>query len=123
MEERNTYKIYEGGNLGEVQIADDVVASIAGIAAMEVEGVKALTAGTTAEIASKFGVKKASKGVKVSVEDNNVTIGIGISVEYGSNIPEVSAKVQEKIKNTVENMTGLNVTVVNVKVSALGADE
>jgi len=123
MEERNTYKIYEGGNIGEVQIADDVVASIAGIAATEVEGVVSLAAKTPAEIASKFGVKKSSKGVKVTVEDGNVSIGVGISVEYGTNIPEVSTKVQEKVKNTVENMTGLNVLNVNVKVQALGNDE
>ena len=122
MEERNTYKIYEGGNIGEVQIADDVVASIAGLAATEVKGVISLAGGVTAELISKLGMKKLSKGVKVVVEDSNVTISVAINVEFGSNIPEVSAKVQEKVKTTVENMTGLSVIGVNVKVLGIGEE-
>ena len=122
MEERNTYKIYEGGNIGEVQIADDVVASIAGLAATEVKGVISLAGGVTAELISKLGMKKLSKGVKVVVEDSNVTVSVAINVEFGSNIPEVSAKVQEKVKTTVENMTGLSVIGVNVKVLGIGEE-
>ncbi|MCR5629448.1 Uncharacterized conserved protein YloU, alkaline shock protein (Asp23) family [Eubacterium uniforme] len=122
MEERNTYKIYEGGNIGEVQIADDVVASIAGLAATEVKGVISLAGGVTAELISKLGMKKLSKGVKVVVEESNVTVSVAINVEFGSNIPEVSAKVQEKVKTTVENMTGLSVIGVNVKVLGIGEE-
>ena len=122
MEERNTYKIYEGGNIGEVQIADDVVASIAGLAATEVKGVISLAGGVTAELISKFGMKKLSKGVKVTVDEGNVNVSVAINVEFGSNIPEVSAKVQEKVKTTVENMTGLSVIGVNVKVLGIGEE-
>ena len=122
MEERNTYKIYEGGNIGEVQIADDVVASIAGLAATEVKGVISLAGGATAELISKLGMKKLSKGVKVSVEEGNVNVSVAINVEFGSNIPEVSSKVQEKVKTTVENMTGLSVIGVNVKVLGIGEE-
>lgn len=122
MEERNTYKIYEGGNIGEVQIADDVVASIAGLAATEVKGVISLAGGITAELISKLGMKKLSKGVKVTVEESNVNVSVAINVEFGSNIPEVSAKVQEKVKTTVENMTGLSVIGVNVKVLGIGEE-
>lgn len=122
MEERNTYKIYEGGNIGEVQIADDVVASIAGLAATEVKGVISLAGGVTAELISKLGMKKLSKGVKVSVEEGNVNVSVAINVEFGSNIPEVSSKVQEKVKTTVENMTGLSVIGVNVKVLGIGEE-
>ena len=122
MEERNTYKIYEGGNIGEVQIADDVVASIAGLAATEVKGVMSLAGGVTAELISKFGMKKLSKGVKVTVDEGNVNVSVAINVEFGSNIPEVSAKVQEKVKTTVENMTGLSVIGVNVKVLGIGEE-
>ena len=123
MEERNTYKIYEGGNIGEVQIADDVVASIAGLAATEVSGVLSLAGGVTAELISKFGMKKLSKGVKVTVEDGNASVSVAINVAFGSNIPDVSAKVQEKVKTTVENMTGLNVSGVNVKVLGIGEEQ
>lgn len=122
MEERNTYKIYEGGNIGEVQIADDVVASIAGLAATEVKGVISLAGGVTAELISKLGMKKLSKGVKVTVEEGNVNVSVAINVEFGSNIPEVSSKVQEKVKTTVENMTGLSVIGVNVKVLGIGEE-
>ena len=106
----------------EVQIADDVVASIAGLAATEVKGVISLAGGITAELISKLGMKKLSKGVKVTVEESNVNVSVAINVEFGSNIPEVSAKVQEKVKTTVENMTGLSVIGVNVKVLGIGEE-
>jgi uncharacterized alkaline shock family protein YloU len=123
VEERNTYKIYEGGNIGEVQIADDVVAAIAGLAATEVEGVASLAGDITAELISKLGMKKLAKGIKVVVDNNSVNINLALNLEYGCSIPEVSVKVQEKVKSAVETMTGLNVEDVNIKILGISLEK
>ncbi len=103
-------------NKGQVQIADDVVAMIASLAATEVKGVHALSGNITNELMSKVGVKKLTKGVKVEVVENNVTINLAVTMEYGYNIPSTCTKVQDKVKTAVENMTGLNCTDVNIRI-------
>lgn len=103
-------------NRGQVQIADDVVAMIASLAATEVKGVQALSGNITNELMSKVGVKKLTKGVKVEVFENNVTINLAVTMEYGYNIPSTCTKVQDKVKTAVENMTGLNCTDVNIRI-------
>ena len=103
-------------NKGRVQIADDVVAMIASLAATEVKGVHALAGNITNELMSKVGVKKLTKGVKVEVVENNVTINLAVTMEYGYNIPSTCTKVQDKVKTAVENMTGLNCTDVNIRI-------
>lgn len=115
-EERNTYKIEYDGNLGEVQIADEVVAVIAGIAAMEVDGVSSMVGNTTREIISKLGMKTLSKGVHVDVLEGIVTVSLALSLKYGSNIRTTTMKVQEKVKSAIETMTGLTVADVNIRV-------
>ena len=103
-------------NKGQVQIADDLVAMIASLAATEVKGVHALAGNITNELMSKVGVKKLTKGVKVEVVENNVTINLAVTMEYGYNIPSTCTKVQDKVKTAVENMTGLNCTDVNIRI-------
>ncbi len=103
-------------NKGQVQIADDVVAMIASLAATEVKGVHALCGNISNELMSKVGVKKLTKGVKVEVVENNVTINLAVTMEYGYNIPSTCTKVQDKVKTAVENMTGLNCTDVNIRI-------
>ena len=122
-EERNTYKIEYDGNLGEVQIADEVVAVIAGIAAMEVEGVSSMVGNTTREIISKLGMKNLSKGVKVDVLEGIVTVSIVLNLKYGSNIRTTTVKVQEKVKTAIETMTGLTVADVNIRVAGVDMPE
>lgn len=117
--EGGTYKLSEDGKLGAVQIADDVVAMIAGIAATEVEGVSAMVGNITNELMSKVGMKKLTKGVKVDVLENNVTVDLAINMEFGYNIPETCGKVQNKVKTAIENMTGLTVTDVNIRIAAV----
>ncbi len=109
--------------IGTVQIADDVVAIIAGLAATEVEGVASMAGNITKEIISKFGMKNLSKGVKVKVAEGEVTVEIALNVAYGYNVPEVSVKVQDKVKSAIENMTGLNVAEVNVKIAGVALDQ
>ena len=118
-EERNTYKIEYNGNLGEVQIADEVVAIIAGIAAMEVDGVSSMAGNATRELIGKLGMKTLSKGVKVDVLEVIVTVTLALNLKFGSNIKETTMAVQEKVKGAIENMTGLTVADVNIRVAGV----
>ena len=115
----NDYKIQLENNRGEIIIADEVIAVITGLAAMEVEGVASLAGNATRELISKIGIKTLSKGVKVDVLEDVVTIDAALNLKYGFNIKIVSEKVQEKVKVAVENMTGLKVADVNVRVAGI----
>ena len=117
--DKNAVILKADENIGAVQIADDVVAMIASLAAMEVEGVSAMAGNITNELMSKVGVKNLNKGAKVDVLEGNVTVDLALVVEYGYNIPATCQKVQLKVKSAVENMTGLNVTDVNVRIASV----
>ena len=101
---------------GDIKISDSVVASIAGLAASEIDGVDSLSGNLTNEIVAKFGIKNNSKGVKLEINQGSVIADIYVNVVYGFSIPDVSAKVQEKVKQAIESMTGLTVVGVNVRV-------
>ncbi len=116
--ERSTHKLDGNTNLGEVQIADEVVAIIAGLAATEVEGVASMAGNITNEVISKLGMRNLSKGVKIEVGDT-VRVALSLNLEYGYNIPETSEKVQQKVKHAIENMTGLQVSDVNVRIASV----
>lgn len=104
-------------NIGVVKISDEVVSVIASIATEEIEGVVGFQHGVSGNISQIFkGKKNTGKTVKVTLEEDKAIIDIEVSVEYGVNIPEVVGKVQENIKKTVEAMTGLVVSGVNVYV-------
>lgn len=118
-DERNTYTIQNDESLGEVKIADEVVAIIAALAATEVEGVSSMAGNITNEVISKLGIKNLSKGVKVDVLEGVVTVSLALNMKYNYNIMDVTARVQEKVKNAVENMTGLEVADVNIKVAGV----
>ena len=113
---KNSVVLKEEANVGVVQIADDVVAMIASLAAAEVEGVNTMAGKISNELMSKVGVKKLTKGVKVVISEDSVKISIAISMDYGYNIPATCQMIQTKIKNAVENMTGLNCTDVNIRI-------
>ena len=115
---RKVVKIKED-NLGEVHVADEVVAIIAGLAATEVEGVASMAGNTTNELVSKLGMKNLSKGVKVEVAEKTVSVEVALNISYGYSIPEVSEKVQEKVKSAIETMTGLSVAIVNVRIATV----
>ena len=101
---------------GDIKISDSVVASIAGLAASENDGVDSLSGNLTNEIVAKFGIKNNSKGVKLEINQGSVVADIYVNVIYGFSIPDVSAKVQEKVKQAIESMTGLSVVGVNVRI-------
>lgn len=116
---RNTYKIHENGKVGEVQIADEVVAAIAGLAAGEVKGVSTTSGNVTNEIVGKLGKKNLSKGVKVVVNPDAVSVDMALTLDYGYGIPETAKLVQEKVKLAIENMTGLQVKEVNIRIAGV----
>ena len=109
---KNTYVLQEDENIGTVQIADEVVAIIASLAATEVEGVSSMAGNITNELMSKV-------GVKVEVFNHQVRAELAVLMEYGYNIPATSQKVQERVKNAIENMTGLTVTDVNIRIAGV----
>ncbi len=115
-EDRRGYKIRED-RLGEIQIADEVVAIIAGLAATEVEGVSSMAGNITNDLVSRLGMKNLSKGVRISMENDEVTVDLALNIAYGYSIPVVSEKVQEKVKTAIENMTGLSVACINVRIA------
>lgn len=120
---RDTHKLYEKEKLGEVQIADEVVAIIAGLAATEIDGVDSMAGNITNELVGKLGMKNLSKGVKVSVTEEHVSVDLSLNIKYGFSIPAVSEKVQDRVKTAIENMTGLTVLEVNVKIAGVNMED
>lgn len=107
-----------------VKISDDVVQIIAGIAAGEVDGVQAMGNSITGGIAELLGGKKpVSRGVKVDVQEDTVTIDVHVIVRYGVRIPDVAWKIQEKVKDAVETMTGLEVLKVNIHIDGISIEK
>ena len=122
IENRSTHKVYEKDKLGEVQIADEVVAIIAGLAATEVEGVDSMAGNITNELVGKLVMKNLSKGVKVDVTEEHVSVDLSLNLKYGYNIPEVGERVQDRVKTAIENMTGLSVLDVNIKIASVNME-
>ena len=123
LEGRNTHKLYEKEMMGEVRIADEVVAIIAGLAATEVDGVDSMAGNITNELAGKLGMKNLSKGVKVDVTEEHVSVDLSLNIKYGYNIPDVSERVQDRVKSAIENMTGLTVLDVNIRIAGVNINE
>ena len=115
--------VKEKKGTGEVKIASDVVAIIAAIAATETDGVSSMAGNITNELIGKFGMKKLSKGVKVTMEEGLVHVDIMLNVKYGYSIKSVSEQVQNRVSQQIETMTGLVVPEVNVRVAGVNLSE
>ena len=102
--------------LGVVRIADEVVSTVAGLAAIDVDGVSSMSGGWGTELVEKLGRKNFGKGIKVEVNNQETKIDIFVIIEYGYEIPKVAEVVQKEVKMAVETMTGLTVTAVNIHV-------
>ena len=106
-----------------IQISSDVVAVIAGVAVSEVQGVSGMSGGFAGGITEVLsGKKNLAKGIKVDIEEDTAKIDVNIIVEYGSRIPDVAFEIQNRVKKSVENMTGLKVEEVNVHVQGVNTD-
>lgn len=122
-ENGSTYTIKDNGELGSVKIADEVVAVIAALAATEVKGVSSLFGGITGSMVARKGIKALSRGVRVTVVENTVKVELLLNLAYGYSIPEVGQEVQKKVKSSIENMTSLEVTEVNIRVADVAVSE
>ena len=109
--------------MGEVRIEFEVVAIIAGLAATEVDGVDSMAGNITNELVGKLGMKNLSKGVKVDVTEEHVSVDLSLNIKYGYNIPDVSERVQDRVKSAIENMTGLTVLDVNIRIAGVNINE
>lgn len=116
-------EIDEKVDLGTIKIASDVVAVIAGLAATDVVGVAGMTGGITSGITELLGRRNLTKGVKVEVGEKECACDLYIVVKFGVKISDVSKEVQEKVKESIENMTGLKVVEVNVHVTGVLIEE
>jgi len=125
MEEKKNEEIVEEVKEIEgngIKIADDVIATIAGKAALEVNGVFAMSGGFAGGISEVFGKKSYTKGIKVDNNEKGLKIDVNIIVEYGSRIPDVAYEIQNKVKKAIENMTGLNIEEVNVHIQGVNTE-
>ncbi|MCI5994694.1 MAG: Asp23/Gls24 family envelope stress response protein [Blautia sp.] len=122
-ENQNNYTLQSDESFGQVQIADEVVAIIAGLAATEVEGVASMAGNITNELVGKLGMKNLSKGIKVAVEDGVVQVDVALNIAYGYSVPKTCQKVQEKVKASIENMTGLEVSSVNIRIASVSMEK
>lgn len=109
----------ERNELGDIRIANEVVAVIAGLAAVEVEGVAGMSGGIAGGIAELLGRKNLAKGVKVEVGEAQAAVDLFVVVDYGVRIPDVAWQVQDNVKRAIETMTGLEVVEVNVHVQGV----
>lgn len=119
---KNIYTIYENQTKGNVQIADEVLATIAALAATEPEGVASIAGGVTREKAARAGARALAKGVRTEVSGHTISVRLIIVVKYDYSIPETTKKVQERVKAALENMTGFEVSGVHVSVADVQVD-
>ncbi len=115
-EERQGFVIMDNES-GQIQVADEVVAIIAGLVATEVDGVTSIGGNITKDVISRMSMKSLSKGIRVDLADNKVVIYLILNIAYGYAIPEVTANVQNKVKSAIETMTGLSVSAVNIRIA------
>ncbi|WP_026504634.1 Asp23/Gls24 family envelope stress response protein [Butyrivibrio sp. NC3005] len=117
--DNSSFALRDNAEIGSVKIANDVIGMIGALAAMEIDGVSAMAGNVTSEVLEKAGYKRLAKGVKVQLNGKQVGIELSLLMGYGYNIPATSQKVQTRVKNTIENMTGLDVTDVNVRIAGI----
>ncbi len=109
--------------IGSVKIADDVVARIAALAALEIDGVSAMAGNYTSENIDKVSPKNLQKSSKIAVNDGKVRVDMSILMKYSYNIPATSKQVQDRVQNSIQSMTGLDVTDVNVRIAGITMPE
>jgi len=102
----------------EVKIAGDVIATIAGLAATEIEGIASMQGNLTNELVGKLGMKNLTKGVTIEFDEDGASVHVVLAVimKYGYSIPKVCKAVQDRVKSAIENMAGLKVIDVNINI-------
>ena len=116
---RKGYTIYEDNDGNTVQIAEDVIASIAAMSMKDIKGVYAVGTGVKNGLMEKLGWEDLAKGVTVEVLEDGVIVDVVISENFDKKIMEVSREIQEKIQSTIKDMTDMDVIAVNVRVAGV----
>ncbi len=116
-EKKSVYTIYDDHEIGTVNISDHVLCTIAGLAAMEVEGIASMKGDLLPNQITRSAMSNLSKCVRVIVVDDVISVQLVLNIKYGYSLPEITRKVQERVKDTLENMTGLKVAAVNISIS------
>ena len=108
----------------EVKIAGDVIATIAGLAATEVDGIASMQGNLTNELVGRLGMKNLTKGVTIEFEEDGASVHVALAVvmKYGYSIPKTCKAVQDRVKNAIENMAGLKVLDVNIKIVGVNTE-
>lgn len=113
----------EENQTGIIRISDDVVATIAGLAALDTPGIAAMSGGISEGLAKRLSGRNVQKGVSVEVGQVEAAVDLRVIVNYGSKIHEVCRDLQINVKDAIINMTGLTVIEVNVKVEGVFFNE
>ncbi|PWL41649.1 Asp23/Gls24 family envelope stress response protein [Christensenella sp. MSJ-20] len=108
---------------GKVTFNTDVIATIAGLATVEVPGVAGMSGGIVSGMAELLGRRNLTKGVKVAINEQECEVDLNIVVTYGVKIPEVTAKIQGDVKSSIETMTGLTVKSVDIHVQGVDLEK
>ena len=127
MEENNNEEIVNQEELANesegIKISNDVIAIIAGVAVSEIAGVSAMSGGLAGGLSEALkGKKNLAKGIKVDATEKSAKIDVNIIVEYGTRIPDVAFEIQNRVKKSVEAMTGIKVSEVNVHVQGVNTE-
>ena len=111
------------GELGSINISEDVISSIVKSAIAEIDGVAGLSNTAGAELAERIGLKTISKGVKVQFVDDKIIIDLIINVKFGCNIVNTAKNVQTKLISVVQDTTGIEKADINVHVSGISFEK
>lgn len=115
--------VSNNNSLGKVEIAPEVIEVITGIAASEVKGVSAMRGNFATGVVERFGKKSHSKGVKVELTENGVLIDLYVVLNFGVSIPQIAQQLQTNIRQSLKNMTGLEISEINVHVVGIQIDD
>lgn len=118
----NETKVMVGEN-GTITYSSDVIATIAGVAATEIDGVVSLSGGIAGGLAELLGKKNVTNGIKVELLDKEAKLSLYVNIKHGAILADVAEKLQQEVKHSVEMMTGLSVSEVNVYIQSIVFDE
>lgn len=121
--EQPLLNVSENTSLGKVEIAPEVIEVITGIAASEVDGLASMRGNFATGVVERFGKKSHSKGVKVELTESGILIDLFVVLNFGVSIPQVAQKLQENIRQTLKNMTALEIDEINVHVVGIQMDD
>jgi uncharacterized alkaline shock family protein YloU len=109
--------------LGTIQIAPEVLETIASLASIEIDGVAEMSSGIVGGISELLGMKSLTRGVKVQIGTNETVIDVSIVIEYGYRIPDVSRQIQQSVRQAIYNMTGIHVSAVHIHIESVHFNE